>query len=112
MRWWFGLMAFITLSYACTQHGRKVEPAFYYWKTVYQADDTEQSDASGLGARGPVVRIMDLANHGRDGEQIAVAPVVSQVTSPDSFPQVPVMFTANQAVDGRTEAEPAGLAGQ
>ncbi len=110
MRWWFGLMAFITLSYGCTQHGRKVEPAFYYWKTVYQADETEQAYLSGLGAKRLFVRIMDVDNQGPNGEPIPVSPIVFKDTLRDSLQLVPVVFIANQVLKDRTEAELDGLA--
>ncbi|WP_257670700.1 hypothetical protein [Parapedobacter tibetensis] len=94
----------ITLLTACQQR-RKVEPSFYYWKTTYRGDSTEQQYLKETHAKRLFVRIMDIDNQGANGEAIPVSPIMFKEPLPDSVALVPVVFIVNNVLKNQSNPQ-------
>lgn len=82
---------------------RVVNTSFYYWKTVYLHNETENQYFNKLNCKKLYVRIMDVDEE--DGTLIPISPVVFKSPVPDSVELVPVVFIVNQAIKNQTHTQ-------
>lgn len=99
----WGLLFFIILLTACQQK-REVTTSFYYWKTVYKQNKSENEFLRQFHSKKLYVRIMDVDN--KDAQQpIPVAPVSFANLLPDTLEIVPVVFIVNNVLEDQNEAQ-------
>ena len=79
-----------------------VDASFYYWKTVYNPDSTEQASLRHIGAERVFIRIMDIDNQGGNGEAIPVSAVTFAEPLPDTLAAVPVVYIVNNVLKERS----------
>ncbi|WP_254659611.1 hypothetical protein [Mucilaginibacter sp. PPCGB 2223] len=90
--------------------GRKVNNAFYYWKTVYRQNATENAFLQKLQSRRLYVRIMDVDMDDAGLNRVPVSPVSFENKLPDTIAIVPVVFIVNNALRGMSQIQLTDLA--
>jgi hypothetical protein len=75
---------------------RVVNVCFYYWKTVYQANPTEQQYLDSLHSQKLYVRMMDVDQV--DETPVPVSPISFQAPVPAHLTVVPVVFIVNRVL--------------
>ncbi|AMR33995.1 hypothetical protein A0256_22370 [Mucilaginibacter sp. PAMC 26640] len=82
---------------------RVINTSFYYWKTVYYTNKTEQKYFGALDCKKFYVRIMDV-NYGDNGI-VPVSPVTFKTVLPDSVQLIPVVFIVNDVLKNQTNKQ-------
>ena len=92
-------MFLLSLLYAaCGGSSTPADTSYYYWKTVYSPDSTEQAGIRNVGARRIFIRIMDVDNQGPQGEAIPVSAITFREPLPDTLAVVPVVYIVNNVL--------------
>ncbi len=104
------LVCIVILAGACGYHTGKVEPSFYYWKTVYQPDSIEKNAVKSIAANRLFIRMMDIDTQGPNGEAIPVSAITFPGPLPDTVAVVPVVYIVNQVLYDLSETERDSLA--
>ena len=84
----------LILTISCHKK-RTVNTSFYYWKTVYKSNATEDSYLQHMHARKLYVRIMDINSNENSVEPIPISPIEFKNKLPDTVGIVPVVFIVN-----------------
>lgn len=82
---------------------RTVTTAFYYWKTVYEVNATEQHYMDSLHCQRMYVRMMDVNNG--DSGPVPVSPIRFKSTVPASIQVVPVVFVVNDVLKNQSHVQ-------
>jgi hypothetical protein len=98
----FTLLTAAALLASCHKQ-RTVNTAFYYWKTVYEANATEQRYLDSLHCKRLYLRVMDV-DHGDTGP-VPVSPVKFKSALPSSVQLVPVVFVVNNVLKNQMPAQ-------
>ncbi|WP_295652648.1 hypothetical protein [uncultured Mucilaginibacter sp.] len=106
-RFLFVLLA--VLAMGCKPN-RKVNIAFYYWKTVYKPSPTESEYAKHLHTNKMYVRIMDVDMADDGVSAVPVSPITFQQALPDTVQMVPVVYIINNVLKVLPKAKLADLA--
>ena len=109
LKYIFLILAFCVLSFSCRQP-RKISTSFYYWKTVYKANKTENSWLGHFRVKKLYVRIMDVDWDDYGISPVPVSPVIFKDKLPDSLQIVPVVFIANEVLKNETKLQLSDLA--
>lgn len=96
MRWLYLFLLAILFS-AC-KPGRKVNTSFYYWKTVYKPNPTENAYLSHLHVNKLYMRIMDIDMNDDGTQPVPVSPLMFQSKVPDGIQVIPVVFIVNDVL--------------
>ncbi|WP_374950170.1 hypothetical protein [Mucilaginibacter sp.] len=96
--WLLLLMVFPGLV-SCHKN-RVVDTSFYYWKTVYETNTTENQYLKALRCKNIYVRIMDV-DQGDNGP-VPVSPITFKATFSDSVQLIPVVFIVNDVLKNLT----------
>ena len=92
----------VALLASCRKQ-RTVNTAFYYWKTVYETNATEQQYLNSLHCKRMYIRVMDV-NNGEIGP-VPISPVRFKSPLPPSVQVVPVVFIVNNVLKGQSQAQ-------
>jgi hypothetical protein len=98
------LFLIVTFILCSCHHPRRVNPSFYYWKTVYKNNPTEAAYLAHLHVKKLYVRIMDVG-FDEMGETVPISPVTFANKLPGDIQIVPVVFIVNDILkqaDGRS----------
>jgi hypothetical protein len=97
-------MSLIVLSmlFSC-QKEKVVQTSFYYWKTVYELNNTEKRYVDSLHCKKLYIRLMDIDVE--DNNPRPISPISFKSKIPDSVEIVPVVFIVNQVLKGRTQQQ-------
>lgn len=97
----FAILLLFTIT-SCRQD-RKVNVSFYFWKTVYQNNPTENEYMQRLHSKKMYVRIMDvdLADNGA----VPVSPITFRNHIPDTVELIPVVFIVNDVLREKSETQ-------
>ncbi len=96
------ILFFVILLISCKQK-REVNTSFYFWKTVYQQNNTEQSYLQHFKSKQLYVRIMDV-DRDLDGEPMPVAPISFRNKIPEHIDIIPVVFIVNDLLKNTSDA--------
>ncbi|WP_448702003.1 hypothetical protein ACFGVR_06955 [Mucilaginibacter sp. AW1-3] len=107
-RAWFLLLLVFFL--ADCKPGRKVSTSFYYWKTVYRQNSTENAYLQHLQTHKLYLRIMDVDMDESGANPVPVSPVTFQTQLPDTIAIVPVVFIVNNVLRNINKSKLAGMA--
>jgi hypothetical protein len=78
---------------------KKPHPTFYYWKTVYSQNKTEQQYLEKMQSRSLYVRIMDI-DLSPDGQQaIPISPITFKESLPQQVNIIPVVYIVNNILN-------------
>jgi len=88
------LLLLLLLFSACKTE-RKIDTAFYFWKTRYKWEPTELQYLDSLHVKKLYVRIMDVSFDETSGSPIPVMPIVFKNPLPGNLEIVPVVFISN-----------------
>lgn len=75
---------------------KEVQPAFYYWKSVFALNGSERKTVEQLGVKKLYVKFFDEVWNGNNNSAIPAAKIDMADTSFHSFTIVPVVFIANE----------------
>ncbi|WP_461486512.1 hypothetical protein [Pedobacter sp.] len=89
-------VVFLTLLVGCKQK-REVSTSFYFWKTVYQDNKTEQHYLQHFNSKELYVRIMDIDND-EMGVPTPIAPINFKNKLPGHINIIPVVFIVNDVL--------------
>ncbi|MDT3401711.1 hypothetical protein [Mucilaginibacter terrae] len=106
----YRLLLLLLFVFTSCRHERKIDTAFYYWKTVYKDNNTETNYIKSLHASALYTRIMDVDIDKVSGRLIPVSPIIFKVKLPDSVQIIPVVFIVNDALRNLTKIELDALA--
>lgn len=95
----YTLLGAIALLASCRKQ-RVVLTSFYYWKTVYEDNATEQLYLDSLRCKRLYVRMMDVDNG--DTGPVPVSPISFKSALPSSVQVVPVVFIVNNVLKNQT----------
>jgi len=98
-------LIFIALSLSACHHSKKVNVSFYYWKTVYKANKTENGYLRHFNVRKLYVRIMDIGLDDNGISSVPVSPVIFKDKLPDNLQIVPVVFIVNDILKNITRPQ-------
>ena len=87
---------------------RVAKTSFYYWKTVYQDNLTEQQYFKALQCKKLYVRIMDV--DAGDAGPVPISPITFKDVLPDSVEIIPVVFIVNNVLKNQTHSQLDNLA--
>jgi len=90
------ILFFVILLVGCQQK-RAVKTSFYFWKTVYQANNVEQSYLRHFNSDKLFVRILDV-DRDINGGISPVAPIKFKDKIPSGLQMVPVVFIVNEVL--------------
>ncbi len=90
--------------------GRKVNTSFYYWKTVYHQNSTENAYLQHLQTHKLYVRMMDVDMDEGGINPVPVSPITFQDRLPDTVAIVPVVFVVNNVLRNVGKPQLADLA--
>src|SRR5471030_2463802 len=107
-RVWFLLL--LVLFFGSCKPGRKVNTYFYYWKTVYRQNTTENSYLQHLQTRKLYVRMMDVDMDEGGANPVPVSPINFESKLPDTVAIVPVVFIVNNVLGNIDKTQLADLA--
>jgi hypothetical protein len=93
-----GYLLLIAVLFAACKPGRKVNTSFYYWKTVYRQNPTEDVYLNHLHSRKLYVRIMDVDMDESGANPVPVSPITFQSKVADTIQIVPVVFIVNDVL--------------
>lgn len=96
------ILFFVILLISCKQK-REVNTSFYFWKTVYQQNNTEQSYLQHFKSKELYVRIMDV-DRDLNGEPTPVAPISFKNKIPEHIDLIPVVFIVNDLLKNTSDA--------
>ncbi|MGB4774691.1 MAG: hypothetical protein WBP45_05950 [Daejeonella sp.] len=105
------LFTLILLLWGC-KPDRKVSTSFYYWKTVYRTDQTEQEYFSKMQSQKLYMRIMDVAMDESGTRPVPISPIEFKEPLPASTEIVPVVYLVNDVLKQVTETELKTLSAQ
>lgn len=106
------LVLLLSLSILGCKRPRKVATSFYYWKTIYKHNPTEDAYLNRLQVHRLYVRIMDV-NEGENGiGPVPVSPIEFKDQLPDSLQIVPVVFVVNEVLRHLSQPQLRSLAGK
>jgi len=77
---------------------RSYKAGFYYWKTLFDLSETEQSQIGRSGSTRLYVRMMDIDWDTDRQEAVPVSPVLFRKRFPDSLRMIPVIFIVNNTL--------------
>lgn len=108
----FAFFSFLLVlsSLVSCRKDRVVSTSFYYWKTVYANNATEEKYLNALKSNKLYVRIMDV-DQGDNGT-IPVSPITFKAKLPDSVALIPVVFIVNNVLKNQTPQQLDDLAGK
>jgi hypothetical protein len=87
------------VAFGCRQPtAREIQPAFYYWKSVFSLDSTEKSAVKQLGIRKLYVKFFDVVWEKESNTAIPAAKVNMADTGFRSFDIIPVVFISNEVL--------------
>src|SRR5476649_942463 len=92
----------LVVFFAACKPGRKVNTSFYYWKTVYRQNTTENTYIKQLHVNKLYVRIMDVDMDEDGATPVPVSPITFQDKLPDTLQMVPVVFVVNDILRNLT----------
>jgi hypothetical protein len=95
-RAWFLLLLVIFL--VDCKPGRKVNTSFYYWKTVYKQNTTENAYLQHLQTQKLYMRIMDVDMDESGAGLVPISPITFQDKLPDTIAIIPVVFIVNDGL--------------
>jgi hypothetical protein len=104
------VLCFITLP-SC-HHYRTVNTSFYYWKTVYKTNPTEQAYLQHFHSRKLYVRIMDVDMDESGAMPVPISPITFPAKLPDTVAIVPVVFIVNNILKNISRPQLDDLAGK
>ncbi len=104
LRFVFLVPALSFLFFSSCRKPRTVETSFYYWKTVYKTNKSEQSYLQHFKVKKLYVRIMDVGIDSVQQIPAPVSPIIFNDKLPESVEIVPVVFLENSMVKDLTEA--------
>jgi len=107
-RAWYLLL--IVLLLTDCKPARKVNTSFYYWKTVYHQNTTENAYLQHLRVQHLYVRIMDVDADESGVNPTPVSPVTFENKLPDTIAITPVVFVVNNVLRGMRPPQLADLA--
>jgi hypothetical protein len=99
----------VTIS-SC-RHPRQVNTSFYYWKTVYQHNKTEDACLRHFNVQKLYVRIMDVGTGEGSSAPIPVSPIVFKDKLSETLQIVPVVFIVNNILKTSSRTGLDSLAG-
>jgi hypothetical protein len=105
LRFVFLVMGFCLLLFSSCRKQRIVETSFYYWKTVYKTNKTEQSYLQHFKVKKLYVRIMDVGNDSVQHIPAPISPITFHDKLPDGVEIVPVVFLENSMVKDLSESQ-------
>jgi hypothetical protein len=100
----------VLLGLVSCHKSRVVNASFYYWKTVYDANATEERYFKALHCKKLYVRITDVDNG--DNGAVPVSPVTFKSLLPDSVQLIPVVFIVNNVLKKLNHNQLNDLAGK
>lgn len=103
------LFLFISVIVSC-KPGRKVNTYFYYWKTVYRQNTTENAYLQHLQTHKLYVRIMDVDIGDAGADPVPVSPVTFANKLPDTIAIIPVVFIVNNILQPMSRPQLTDLA--
>lgn len=103
-------MLLLTMFLAACRHERKVSTSFYYWKTVYKHNQTEDSYLRHFHSANLYVRIMDIDRDEFNGQAVPVSPIVFKDSLPADLNIIPVVFIVNDILKEMSTAQIGSLA--
>lgn len=87
----------VFLSSSCqTTTERKVNTAFYYWKTTLNISNFEESYLKTLSAKRLYLRVFDVDWDGNSNQPLPVASIEVKSALPDSIEIIPTVFITNR----------------
>ena len=104
------LFCMVFLCILSCRKNRVVNTSFYYWKTVYDNNITEQQYFNALHCKKLYIRIMDVDKG--DDQIVPISPITFKVPLPDSVQLIPVVFIVNNALKNQTHQQLNALAGK
>lgn len=105
------IYALLLITTSCHK-ARQVNLSFYYWKTTYQQQPTENSYLKVLHCNKLYMRIMDVDLNTAGNNLTPVSPITFQSPLADSITLVPVVFIVNKALISETHPQLDALAGK
>jgi hypothetical protein len=102
----------LALCSASCKHDRIVNTSFYYWKTVYKANPTEQAYLHHFHTNKLYVRIMDVDIDETGSSPVPISPITFNTKLPDTVAIVPVVFIVNNILKNITHPQLDDLAGK
>jgi len=93
-------------------HPKTVNTSFYYWKTVYKNNQTEQAYLHHFKVHKLYVRIMDVNMDDDGATPVPVSPITFKDKLPDSIQVVPVVFIVNDVLKPMNKNRLDDLAGK
>lgn len=97
------LLIIAVLLTAC-KPGRKVNTSFYYWKTVYKQNTTENAYLNHLHIHQLYMRIMDVDMDEDGNTPVPISPIIFRSKLPDTIQITPVVFIVNDVL--RNQSHP------
>ena len=85
----------LLLLFSACKPERKIDTAFYFWKTRYDGTPLERQYVNSLHAKKLYVRIMDVSLDEISGSPVPVTPIVFKDKLPRGLEIVPVVFISN-----------------
>lgn len=97
------ILFFMLLLMACKQE-RVVQPTFYFWKTVYTQNKTEQRYISQFKSNKLYMRMMDV-DLDANRKVMPVAPITFKDPIPPEIQVIPVVFVVNEVLKNQSETQ-------
>ncbi len=107
-RVWFLLL--LVLFFDSCKPGRKVNTYFYYWKTVYRQNTTENAYLQYLKTSKLYVRMMDVDLDEGGVNPVPISPINFENKLPDTVAIVPVVFIVNNVLRNISKTQLTDLA--
>lgn len=106
------LLIFALCFFCSCHHDRVVNTSFYYWKTVYKTNKTEQNYLHHFKTQKLYVRIMDVDTDENSKLPVPISPVTFPSKLPDTVAIVPVVFIVNSILKNISHLQLDDLAGK
>jgi hypothetical protein len=105
-RYHFLLLNFCLLvCFSSCRQPRQVDTSFYYWKTIYKANETELAWLNHFHVHKLYVRIMDVDTDANSTGPVPISPITFQNKLPDTLAIVPVVFIVNNVLKTLTHPQ-------
>lgn len=93
----FIIVLFLLLNFSCKKE-EKPSRAFYYWKSIYDLDETTVQKLSDLSVNKIYVRFFDVEWNKKSASPVPVQPIKFQDTPLSFVEYIPVVYIVNSAL--------------